>query len=312
MERREDQSATILRHKPDANGVEHEGQHQPDEDWSQSLQNFCFCEEGAIYKKGRGRFKSMCRFHRQRTRRGSASSKSGLNLAHVGRSHKPLVRAGRLKLATDRPPTQILCSARFNFSYKPVKPPDSGGKDPPAAPVVDSAAAPAVSRTPEAKDGTGLRASASPNSGDSGSASGESAAAPPQSLFSAAASGQLFTFSSVLPKPSDSSSSLAASRPETVPSFQGYRAVTDHRFRWPVCDQGGDSQSALPSPRSDGAGGAAAAWAPSRADLALERSCSLQARLDESEVNVTELAAYMDNLLFLPKEMSAMAQMMYA
>jgi hypothetical protein len=43
----------------------------------------------------------------------------------------------------------------------------------------------------------------------------------------------------------------------------------------------------------------------------VERTCSQEARLDESEFNVNELASYLENSLFMPKDMSSMAQMMY-
>ena len=56
------------------------------------------------------------------------------------------------------------------------------------------------------------------------------------------------------------------------------------------------SSSRTPSPRSE---------------CCVDRSCSQEARLDESDINVNELAAYVDNFLHLPKEMSLMAEMMY-
>lgn len=313
FERKEDQSKAALKHKPD-NCVEE--RLQPDEDWSKSLQNFCFCEEGAIYKKGRGRLKSMCRYHRLRMRRSStstkssASTKNSLNLAQAGRAHKPLLREGRLKLAEDKKPTQLIHSARFSFNFKPVKPPEGESKTKLTfdTTVIDAASVLTISKAP-AKDDVSPEASVSPKSGDASLTSKENTP-PPQPLFAAAASEHLFSFSSVLPKPNDSSQ--ASGEQETAPSFEGYRVVPDHRCCLPARDQGGTGQfSALIPQRSETMGGVAASASP-RVDITVERSCSQQARLDENEVNVTELAAYVDNFLFLPKEMSAMAQMMYA
>jgi len=338
FERKEDQSKAVLKHKPDTNIAEHDGQLQSGEDWSESLQNFCFCEEGAIYKKGRGRLKSMCSYHRLRMRRSSGSAKSStctkssLNLAQAGRAHKPLLREGRLKLAEDKKPTQLIRSARFSFNFKPAKPPESESKTKPTVltTVVDAVPAATSSKTPaKVKDGASPRTSGSPKSGNSSSTSKETTTHP-HPLFAAAASEHLFSFSSMLPKPEDSSQ--ASSEQDFVPKFEGYRVDPVRRCRLPVkdqgaagrspvlvpvSDQGGAGQSPMPvPPRSEtGAGAAAAAAATAaspRVDLAVERSCSQQARLDENEINVTELAAYVDNSLFLPKEMSAMAQMMYA
>ncbi|XP_076335512.1 uncharacterized protein LOC143238830 isoform X2 [Tachypleus tridentatus] len=44
---------------------------------------------------------------------------------------------------------------------------------------------------------------------------------------------------------------------------------------------------------------------------ASERTCAQEAR-NSDDVNVDELAAYLDNLVYIPKEMSRMAEMMYA
>ncbi|XP_013776027.1 oxidative stress-responsive serine-rich protein 1-like [Limulus polyphemus] len=44
---------------------------------------------------------------------------------------------------------------------------------------------------------------------------------------------------------------------------------------------------------------------------ASERTCAQEAR-NNDDVNVDELAAYLDNLVYIPKEMSRMAEMMYA
>ena len=305
MKKSESHSEDTLKHKPDASSAEdaeQTGEPASDkEEWSQRLQKFCFCEEGAASKNGRAKWRSMCRYHQLRMRKGcpAVHSKNSLNLARAVRAHRPLLQEGRLKQTDSKNKTLPLFMrcARFEFTYKPVKLGETIDKSGVRTPPLETATSVAATDGISAKAG-GSKGLASPASKKSTSAS------PP--VFAAAASQKLSTFSSLHTDSKDA----AHSSKHPMPTFEGYRSAPDCQRRLPLWPSVNQSQSHTSSPPHT-EGGGAAATVPPRVELAVERSCSQEARLDESEVSVNELAAYFDNFLYMPKEMSSMAQMMY-
>ncbi|KAK7100180.1 hypothetical protein V1264_023171 [Littorina saxatilis] len=346
IKKTEDQSTATLKHKQDVrdadgkDGNEAEkgretssptGQNEPEEsneDWSQSLQKFCFCEKGAVSKKGRPRWRSMCRYHRLRMKKdiNSKCSQGSSNLVQASHTQKPVLRESKLK-QVERPGAQFtMRAARFNFKpsvqseirFNFVKPGEIafGSKHDDHTEVLAAGTAFTKENKHVLAPKTSLTAVGSATPKDTTpakpneSANTRTIAASSHSVFAAEASKRLLSFSSITPKPGRSGASSSC---KPAPKFEGHRVDrSDRRHHLALWSQNRASRpSHLSSSHSRTTVATPLTAVPSRIDLSMERSCSQEARLDESEFNVNELAAYFDNFLYMPKEMSSMAQMMY-
>ncbi|XP_076462572.1 uncharacterized protein LOC143294938 [Babylonia areolata] len=288
VKKTESQCKSNLKHKSDCTATGDQGQRDQSgetrdcDSWSESFKSICLCDEEAFRKRGRRKWNSMCRFHQLGMRK-DRTSRNKFNLAHAVRDHKPLLQESHLKVRDSENPPQLMRSARFSFNFKGAKLSEKWDKPT----WVSNKLSPSnVSKASES------------------AACDKSAAAKPQTVFAEAASADLQDFSSLLPGDGEAANKDSG---EHVPSFDNFR--DSGRGSRASCTVGKDPPVA--SAETEGVRRDAPPAVPHVVDRALERSCSQEARVDETELGVNDMIGYFKYYFMIPKEMSSMAQMMY-
>lgn len=294
VKKAEDQSQVILKHKSESTITNDQGDEKSAEDdfesWSQSLKGFCLCDEEAAAKRGQSKWRSMCHYHQSHMRKNSSSCKNKLNFAQAVRTYRPLLQESRLKVEEDKSTPQLLRSAHFSFNLKSTK--LSEGK-------YASLSAPASASSKDSETSPCDKASQEP-------------AATSHTIFAEAVSKHLSDFSSLFTRDDRS----AEKDKKAVSSFFNFRDShggrdTDRQAIGPENSSDLSNNSTSATTQSSETASAAEP-VPARVDLARERTCSQEARVEEFETSVNELITYFDYYFVLPKGMSSMAEMMYA